>query len=351
MNLSADQPKDIKMNQIDVVFSFDTTGSMSSVIQSVRDNLSGTIDRLLNEVDGINIGLIAHGDYEDYFKNGQFFWSQEPTNNADVLKKFVLDAPNTNGYDIDECYEYVLYTANQMTWKSPIRLLVVIGDAEPHKKGYTLCESIEGVPSVSDGERHTLDICWKQEARRLLENGIIVFGCDCSPDNHRFWYGVKKSIRKIDKTNFYSEVCSMTNGFHFKFADASKQSFPHYLVAICMKAKDGAEGLELLQKEREQLQQELEAIEEDSEPGCLQKRQEIARDLGFINKMCLTPQKSEHESIRSFSSEVQSSVRKIREKRGMSSRLEQYQRELAREKKADDTTCAFVESLDRWSTQ
>jgi hypothetical protein len=30
---------------------------MASVIKSVRDNLSGTIDRLLSEVEGINIGL------------------------------------------------------------------------------------------------------------------------------------------------------------------------------------------------------------------------------------------------------------------------------------------------------
>ena len=59
MVLTTEQPKQDKMNQIDVVFSFDTTGSMASVIQSVRDNLSGTIDRLLNEVDGISLLILV----------------------------------------------------------------------------------------------------------------------------------------------------------------------------------------------------------------------------------------------------------------------------------------------------
>jgi hypothetical protein len=343
------------MNQIDIVFSFDTTGSMASVIKSVRDNLSGTIDRLFTEVKGINIGLISHGDYGDYFQNGQFFWSQEPTNNAEVLKKFIIDAPDTNGFDMDECYEYVLYTANQMKWKSPIRLLVVIGDAEPHKKGYPLKTEIIGVPSTcikrrgegEDNEEHSLDICWKQEALRLRDKSVIVFGCDCSSDRDRVW-SPRKTIRKVEPVNFYSEICRMTNGYHFKFEDASKQSFPHYLVAICMKAKDGAEGLELLQQEREQLQKELNKLE-DNEPGFVQKREVLAREMEELE--VLTPQKSANASISSFSSEVQSSVKKIREKRGMSSRLEQYQHELAQEKKVDNTTRSFVNSLDQWSTQ
>ncbi len=51
---------------LDVIFSFDTTGSMSPVIKSVRKNLTDTVDRLYAELPGIRIGILVHGDYSDY---------------------------------------------------------------------------------------------------------------------------------------------------------------------------------------------------------------------------------------------------------------------------------------------
>jgi hypothetical protein len=50
---------------IEIVFSFDTTGSMYPCLTQVRRKLNNTIARLLNEIPGIRIGIIAHGDYCD----------------------------------------------------------------------------------------------------------------------------------------------------------------------------------------------------------------------------------------------------------------------------------------------
>ena len=52
-------------NAIEVVFSFDTTGSMYPCLTQVRKKIGSTVSRLMKEVPGIRIGIIAHGDYCD----------------------------------------------------------------------------------------------------------------------------------------------------------------------------------------------------------------------------------------------------------------------------------------------
>ena len=49
---------------IELVFSFDTTGSMSRVIQEVREKLKEMVRRLLADIPGIRIAIIAHGGSE-----------------------------------------------------------------------------------------------------------------------------------------------------------------------------------------------------------------------------------------------------------------------------------------------
>src|SRR5215468_12507605 len=50
---------------VEVVFSFDTTGSMYPCLTQVRRNVKSTVTRLFKEIPGIRIGIIAHGDYCD----------------------------------------------------------------------------------------------------------------------------------------------------------------------------------------------------------------------------------------------------------------------------------------------
>jgi hypothetical protein len=50
---------------VEIVFSFDTTGSMSSCLGEVRKKVSETCARLMKDIPKIRIGIIAHGDYGD----------------------------------------------------------------------------------------------------------------------------------------------------------------------------------------------------------------------------------------------------------------------------------------------
>ena len=47
---------------IEVIFSFDTTGSMYPCLTQVRREVKETVKRLFKDVPDIRVGVIAHGD-------------------------------------------------------------------------------------------------------------------------------------------------------------------------------------------------------------------------------------------------------------------------------------------------
>jgi len=49
----------------EIVFSFDTTGSMGQALQETQKNIAEITDRLFDTVTGLRVGVIAHGDYCD----------------------------------------------------------------------------------------------------------------------------------------------------------------------------------------------------------------------------------------------------------------------------------------------
>ncbi|MBI4276536.1 VWA domain-containing protein, partial [Candidatus Uhrbacteria bacterium] len=102
---------------IDVVFSFDTTGSMYPCLARVRRELRAAIVRLFAKVPGIRIGIIAHGDYCD--RNRPYVTKRFPlSNDADAVYNFVSDVSPTHGGDAPECYELVLHEARDMQWSA-----------------------------------------------------------------------------------------------------------------------------------------------------------------------------------------------------------------------------------------
>ena len=97
-------------NNIEVVFSFDTTGSMYPCLTQVRRNLKSTITRLLDEIPGIRIGIVAHGDYCDA---GSTYVTKHLnlSGDIDIICNFVQNVEPTGGGDAPECYELVLHEA------------------------------------------------------------------------------------------------------------------------------------------------------------------------------------------------------------------------------------------------
>lgn len=178
---------------IDLLFSFDTTGSMYPCLTQVRRKLAGIVTQMFADIPDLRIGIIAHGDYCDagstYVTRHQLL-----TNDSTVLQTFVNTTLPTYGGDAPECYELVLHEARQFNWrKESQKVLIVIGDDVPHAKAHN--------PKRLD---------WKEEARELLNLGVVVHGVQC--------------MNRDRATPFYQELASITGGVHLhlnQFNDAA----------------------------------------------------------------------------------------------------------------------------------
>lgn len=202
---------------VEVVFSFDTTGSMSSYISTVRENLEETCRRLLHDIPNIRIGLIAHGDYCD--QNVYVTRQIDLTSDVQQLVDFAKDTPGTCGGDTPECYEWMLHKAKFMDWsEDSAKALVVIGDAPPHPPSYT-----------------DQNINWWNETELLKGMGVKIYGVLCNR-----YDGPAK--------HFYQELADQTGGcfLHLNHFNLITQMF----LAVCYN-ESGGDQLEAFTEELE----------------------------------------------------------------------------------------------------
>jgi hypothetical protein len=160
----------------EIVFSFDTTGSMNPCIANVRRHIEKTCEELYQNIPNLKVGFIAHGDYCDGNRCHQTLSLTD--NKADVFN-FIRNAPATGGGDAPECYELVLNLTKTLGWSDAKggKVLVMIGDDEPHPTDY---------PENKD------HLDWRKEAKELKEMGINAYPLQCLYSPHRtgpnkFW--------------------------------------------------------------------------------------------------------------------------------------------------------------------
>lgn len=309
--------------KVDVVFSFDTTGSMSSVIESVRSNLTETVDRLFASVEGIRIGIIVHGDYCDF---PRMMWVLQPTNNVHEIKEFIKSSPNTGGGDFPECYELALHAATKMQWQSDVKVLVMIGDATPHEPGY------EFEYNVSNHiDKTELDLDWRKIAEELKERRITIFSCHAMPESN------------TDSIQFYDQISRVTGGYYFPLNEL--QAFKDYMLAICFRAADSADTLQLLETSRRELEIRLKELEErKTSASTVEERTRIETEVFAVA--------TEHNllagfcDMSSFAPEVVEAGTKARTKfRSAPTRLDTYAAELRSSSRTDASTEATLDIL------
>jgi hypothetical protein len=183
-NETPDVAKEMKSNlgsAANVVFSFDTTGSMNPCIQQVRQKLRDLVEMMSADIPGLKIGLIAHGDYCD---GDNCIKTLDLTDDLEKIMTFINTTPNTGGGDAPECYEFALQSAKNLSWPKEGGSVVLIGDDEPHPIGY--------VTSAHGEQQTTNNINWRDEVRQLLEKNVKVFPMQClfraGRDNvNKFW--------------------------------------------------------------------------------------------------------------------------------------------------------------------
>jgi hypothetical protein len=187
-------------DQIEIVFSFDTTGSMYPCLTQVRRNLKATITRLLDEIPGIRIGIIAHGDYCDAAST-YVTKHLDLSGDVDTICDFVQNVEPTGGGDAPECYELVLHEAQSLSWSSTSnKTLVLIGDDIPHAPAQT-----------------PKKLNWRKELEALSGKGITVYAI--------------QALNRAYATLFYKELAEKSGGFHLNLDQFSY--ITDFFLSVC----------------------------------------------------------------------------------------------------------------------
>ena len=208
----------MKKESIDIVFSFDTTGSMYPCLGAVRRSIRDTVQRLFQDIDDLRIAIIAHGDYCDA-DTSYVIKALDFSTDIKEICKFVMNVGPTGGGDAPECYELVLKEARNLSWGSGRnKVLTMIGDDVPHPTHYW---------------GNTQKIDWRNELGLLMEAGIHVHGCHAMPGTR----GHSKP--------FYQEIANVTGGFYLTLDQFS--TITDLVMAICYH-QDSDAALESFEK-------------------------------------------------------------------------------------------------------
>lgn len=187
------------MGKLKLAITFDTTGSMYTCLREVRTKAQELVKTVFNQVNDVEIAVIAHGDYcddEDTYITKELEFSSD----TDKICDFIRTVGSTFGGDSDECYSLVLHKLNEMNWEdADIRLAIVIGDANPHPKGYKYKKFVE-------------QYNWRDEAEKLHENGIKVYAVHALA-NYR-----------MSSKKFYQSLADTTEGTYITLNNLSDVS-------------------------------------------------------------------------------------------------------------------------------
>ncbi|XP_050395189.1 uncharacterized protein LOC126814219 [Patella vulgata] len=202
---------------MEIVFSFDTTGSMSSCLNQVRGQIQDMVQRLQADIPSIRMAVFAHGDYCD--KSTYVTKYIDFTTDVNKLCDFVKTTGSTGGGDTDECYELVLRQVREdLSWTpGSRRSLVLIGDAPPHEPSYP---------------QNTLNIDWRDEADILGTMGVKIYATQC------------QSSSSAEK--FYKTIAQKTGGHHLKLQEFS--NIFDFLMAVAYR-EHGDELFQVYEKE------------------------------------------------------------------------------------------------------
>lgn len=186
--------------KLDMVIAFDTTGSMRSYIDAVKEHVKELIPKLFKQNPDLRIGIVAFGDYCDMLSKDKFGMAYQVwplTDDENGLIRFITQAQNTSGGDSDEFYELVIKKIVEETnWREDsTKAVLLIADARPHSIGYSYSDRV-----VNN------QIDWKIEAQKAAEKGI------------------KFDTLTIGGNQWYKELSEMTNGVSAPFSTSSKTS-------------------------------------------------------------------------------------------------------------------------------
>jgi hypothetical protein len=135
--LGVPAPAEATLAPTDVVFVFDTSGSMSSALQEAKGEIQEVMTRLRGSIPNVAFGVAEVKDTGEE-TSGLYAWKldQPVTSNATAVSETIAPLAAEGGGDAPEAYGRALYetdTNPQVGWRAGARhLIVLVADQVPH---------------------------------------------------------------------------------------------------------------------------------------------------------------------------------------------------------------------------
>jgi Mg-chelatase subunit ChlD len=126
----------LAINDLDLVFVMDTTGSMRNELADVQANLLGVIRVLHRLAPSLRVGFVAFKDHGAEYVTRSFPLSPMSQDNVANVIRFVGGMSAEGGGDDPEPVDEALAVAMAMDWRADAQgQILVIGDAPPRSPG------------------------------------------------------------------------------------------------------------------------------------------------------------------------------------------------------------------------
>jgi hypothetical protein len=126
----------LSINDLDLVFVMDTTGSMRNELADVQANLLGVIRVLHRLAPSLRVGFVAFKDFGAAYVTRSFPLSPMSEDNVASVVRFVGEMSAEGGGDDPEPVDEALAVAQAMDWRADAQgQIVVIGDAPVRASG------------------------------------------------------------------------------------------------------------------------------------------------------------------------------------------------------------------------
>lgn len=234
-------------NELDLAFIMDTTGSMTSYIDTARQNIREIVEEIVSSSNSdVRLALI---EYRDHAPEDTTFVTRKNdfTNSVVTMKAWLTSARAQGGGDRPEAVADALFESTKLSWRpQAAKISVLISDAPPH--GLVPSEDTS-FPDGSPNGHDPMNI-----VRDLAQMGVTLYVIGCEP-------------AIVPYKDFFMALAYLTGG----------QYVPLSVPRLLVKAITGGAQEELsLQKFEKVVQQE---IQRASANGAAINEQQITSDL------------------------------------------------------------------------
>lgn len=209
------------VNQLDVVFLMDVSGSMGDELDVVKRESNAIMEGLRDLVADTNFAIATFADYPGFSDSryggpygdaGDYPWQadQDLTADTNLVSRAISRVGLLDGQDVPEAYTRALYETQFLSWRPDARRIVILfGDAIPHDRNFFGDDY--GVDPGRDGRENTADdLQLRQVVTDLASANVSVIAVDTQDGE------------EPEVTRFFRYVAEETDGQYFRLGTAEQ---------------------------------------------------------------------------------------------------------------------------------